>query len=155
MKHLGTDQYEALKKLALKLFGRDGPYDVPRFLRGIDREVDKGSMPPIFTATPEETWSAYRLNLLQNFFQRWETERFTTEKRRIIGVHNRVERVTAYEVLNGGTPSDDALAAALMYYRQGLTLIGRYAKYTGKDIDAVLTDVRDSMEEPAKELIPA
>jgi len=155
MVQLTADQYAGLKALAKRLErSGDGRIDVDKFLQTIDREVARGTLPPIFVKTPEEVWDRYRRELIHHFFSRWEDERYNTERRRIIGVHLAGQRAEWYEVVNGD-PSEEARAAALMYYRQGVTLIGRYAKYTGKTVDEVLVEVREAVEAALGELVPA
>jgi hypothetical protein len=148
---LSTEQYEALATLAEELFGERGPWDEAHFLQEIDRRVAKGIMPPIFTASKKEAWERYRHEMIHHFFSRYEEEKFKNEKRWIMGVHNRTDRLTRYVLINGGTVDEDTKQAALQYYQQGLTLIARFYRAAGK----TEADVEADMRGIVRELVPA
>lgn len=143
---LTQKQYEVIKAVVLMVFGTEGPWDVEQLKAEIDKRVEAGEIAPVFTRSSEEVWENYRNELLRLFFMRWEEERYKTEQRRIIGVSRYAERMK-YELLNGN-PSDAARAAALAYYRQGLTMIVRFA--LDKPLEDVLTDVVAAVQKDAE-----
>jgi len=142
---ISKEQYEAIKPIAEELLQKDGYVDTNTLILEIERRVLEGKIPPVFTATLEETYTRYRFEVIHSFMQRWETER----KEYWLGVSARGNHIQAYYRLEDAQKEPRVAGKAKQEYLTGLTMLKTYAPYAstwGAPLEEVLADLDEVKE---------